>query len=262
MKYYMMITSEVEIPRRNGKILHGTLYNIENDNKKNKKLVIICHGFSGDQNEWGRFPKVAARLVDNGYNALTFDFAGSGKNEREEVSILLQVRNLEDVYKWTRKKGFSSIGTIGLSFGGLTALLADLPERKASVFWAPGFYFMKILSFGMRLKIKLLIYFAPWVKVKYDSLNNLPIIIGRRFFVEIQKLDVNKYLSDFKTPALLMQGTEDDVVGPENNYEAFSYFPDDEDHTLIKVKGANHDFNNELLDEFIEKSIKWFKKYL
>ena len=71
---------------------------------------------------------------------MTLDFSGSGENERELITLSKQARDLEDVYDWVKTQGYSNIAAIGLSFGGLTLLVANLPEIKTKVFWAPGFY--------------------------------------------------------------------------------------------------------------------------
>ncbi|MHA1339323.1 MAG: alpha/beta hydrolase family protein [Promethearchaeota archaeon] len=250
---------EFKIEKADGKTLNAKLYKA---NEPSSSLIILCHGFTGDQDEWGRFIRAARIFAKEGFDALTFDFTGSGKNPREPVCLSKQVKDLEEVCNWAISQGYESIGTLGLSFGGLTSLVANIPQRKAAVFWAPGFYLKK----AMKLKEKMLAYLGlklmPNKIIKQESLNNEPILITSQFIKEIFETDTNEYLKKFTTPALLVQGTKDDRVKAELNFKAIEYFPKDEHHKLIKVEGADHDFYGEHLDQFIKVSLDWFKKYM
>ncbi|MBD3349904.1 MAG: prolyl oligopeptidase family serine peptidase, partial [Candidatus Lokiarchaeota archaeon] len=166
------------------------------------------------------------------------------------------------VYRWGLNKGYSEIGTIGLSFGGITSLVAQLPERKVAVFWAPAFYFTKVMSFWELTFAKIGAKLFPNLTIKRDSKNNEPILITGKFMKEMMELDTDAYLCEFNTPSLLIQGTADDRIGPKNNYQAFSRFPKDKHHKLIKVEGATHDFDGAHLDEFISHTMQWIKRYM
>ena len=37
--------------------------------------------------------------------------------------------------------------------------------------------------------------------------------------------------------------------------------PQDEDHKFVEVQGANHDFEEEHLKEFIKETVNWLEKY-
>ncbi len=255
-----MTEIEIRIPRSDGGELNGILY--ENSNSEVKSpLIIMCHGFTGDKFEWGRFSRTAEVLSENGYDTILFDFSGSGKNERIPILLSDWILNLEDVYAWVKKKGYNSIASIALSLGGLTALLAKLPEIKTIVFWAPAIgippYFRilaKFLSPLMRVLKK--------TPIQRNSLNNEDVSIDYRFLKEIGNIRFNKYLKDFSTPSMIIQGDVDTTVKPKWNISAFSKMPQDNQHQLILVHEADHNFCDNHLEEFIDHSVKWFKKYL
>ena len=143
-----MSVKRLIIPRRNGGLLHAELYSIFEDELDGlPPLVIMCHGGKGDKWEWGRFPKTAEALNKSHFDVLLFDFSGMGENDREPMLVSNQITDLEDVFQWAKNKGYNKISTIGLSLGGLTSLLANLPDRKSAVFWAPGFFMKKIIGF-------------------------------------------------------------------------------------------------------------------
>ncbi|MFX0119816.1 MAG: alpha/beta hydrolase family protein [Promethearchaeota archaeon] len=227
------------------------LFETSTNTKKKSPLVILCHGFTGDKYEWGRFPKTAKRLNEKGFDAIIFDFSGSGENKREPVLLSQQVQDLVDVYDWLKKLDYVDFGIIGLSFGGLTALIANLPVRTA-IFWAPAFYLENITNNSLynHFPFKLLSASPPEIYIEED------------FVHELKEIDTEKYLRKFKYPSLIIHGKLDKTVKPELSKKAEGHFPSNIDHKLLLVENADHMFNNDQLEEFIEESINWLQKYL
>ena len=68
------ITPEAfNLPCTDGLTIRGDVYLAESP----RGSVIICHGFKGFAH-WAFFPYVARSLAEEGINAITFDFSGSG----------------------------------------------------------------------------------------------------------------------------------------------------------------------------------------
>ena len=248
------------IPRSIGGHLHAVHFTNEKVNAseevKQIPFVIICHGFSGDKYEWGRFTETAVALSEVGYESLIFDFSGSGENERELITLSKQARDLEDVYEWVKNQGYSNIASIGLSFGGLTLLVANLPEIKTKVFWAPGFYLKKMFPSSMVKNLKKKPLRIP------SSGEFEPITIDHTFVEDLSNFDSNSYLNSLVIPAIIIQGTADTTIGLDNTREAFKHLPQDEHHKLVEIDDATHDFKGDHVVEFIEITIKWLKKHL
>ncbi|MFX1339127.1 MAG: alpha/beta hydrolase [Promethearchaeota archaeon] len=248
------------LPRSVGGILHAVhfLCQEESSFKSEKKppFVIICHGFTGDKYEIGRFPATAKALNEVGFDALIFDFSGSGENERETLTLSKQVRDLEDVYAWAKNQGYSWIAVIGLSFGGLTILVANLPGIRTLIFWAPAFYMRKFFTSSTEENLKRK-PFTIQSSGDYD-----PITIDITFVESLAGYDVNSYLQKLETPTLIILGKKDGTIGPRDIRKGFKLLPQDEHHKLIEIENATHDFEDEHLTLFIEASIKWLKKYL
>ncbi|MFX1446194.1 MAG: alpha/beta hydrolase [Promethearchaeota archaeon] len=254
-----MSEKRILIERRDGRKLHAVQYLSHGEGSSEKKevfpLIMICHGFTGDKYEWGRFPTTAKALNEAGFDALIFDFSGSGENEREFITLSKQARDLEDVYNWAKNEGYSWIGAIGLSFGGLTLLVANLPEVKTLVFWAPAFHLKNMFSPHAQENLKRKPLILP------TSGKGDPIKINNTFVEELSKYDTITYLQNLSIPALIVQGTKDRAVRPRNIREAFKHLPQDDHHKLIEIENAGHDFDGDHLTQFIEVSINWLKNY-
>jgi esterase/lipase len=253
-----MMEKKLLIPRSIGGNLHSVHYlsrgEYSSEHGKRLPFVIICHGFTGEKYEWGRYPKTAKALNAEGFDALIFDFSGSGENEREFITLSKQARDLKDVHAWSKEQGYSWIAVIGLSFGGLTTLVANLPEIKVIIFWAPAFHIRKFFTEKTIENLKK----KPF-RIASGDLE--PIQINETFVEDLSKYDINSYLQKLRIPVLIVQGKKDGTVRPANTREAFKYLPQDEHHKLFEVEGATHDFDGEHLEIFIKKTITWLKKY-
>ncbi len=263
-----MAQQHLLIPRSEGGTLDAIHYQISSESKKTDTdidekapFVILCHGFTGDKTEWGRFTRTCERLLDEGFESVIFDFSGSGKNIREPITLSKQIQDLRDVYTWAQEQGYTWISTIGLSFGGLTSVIPDLPDRKCAILWAPALYFMRILGGAAKSLIRI-IYSLFNPTIKQTSKNNDPVLIKKAFFFELKDLDIESILENFDLPCLIVQGKDDEQVKVENTREAFSHLPDDIDKKLVVIDNATHDFEGPQLEEFIDHSIAWLKKYL
>jgi len=255
-----MIEKKILISRSIGGNLHAVHFlskeEFSSTDENKPPFVIICHGFTGDKYEIGRFLRTARALNDAGFDALIFDFSGSGENEREMLTLSKQVRDLEDVYAWAKNQEYSWIAVIGLSFGGLTALVANLPGIRTLIFWAPAFYMRKFFTPSTEENLKKK-PFTIQSSGDYD-----PISIDITFVESLASYDVNSYLQRLETPALIILGKKDGTIGPKDIRKGFKLLPQDEHHELIEIENATHDFEDEHLTLFIEASIKWLKKYL
>jgi dienelactone hydrolase len=117
-----------------------------------RPAVVICHGFKGFK-DWGFFPKLAERLANAGFTAVSFNFSGSGVGEGEEFDELDRwahqrpTRDLADlatVVDYTASQGAPWIGLVGHSRGGAFAILQAARDRRvrALVTWAAVDHFL------------------------------------------------------------------------------------------------------------------------
>ena len=252
-----MREKRVLIPNVERSDLHGVLYFALEENPSDRPpILIMCHGFTGDKYEWGRFPETAKVLNKEGYDALIFDFSGSGENERKPISLSKQANDLENVYDWVKNQGYSNIAVLGFSFGGQTVLKANLPGIITYVFWAP---LTLLHTTGDQ---------ADWFKdidkgpVEIPTTGEGgPVIIDMSFVMDIANFQVRPALKRLNPPTLIVQGTMDTKVPLELTKKAFRLMPQDDNHKLVEVQGATHDFDEKHLPEFIKEIVSWLKIY-
>ncbi len=259
----MEVTKEkLVIQNSRGAALHSELYR-NTTPPEETPFVILCHGFSGDRSEWGRFPEAMEKLSQNGYDCLTFDFSGSGENGRELVTLDKQKQDLEDVFAWVKKRGYQRIATIGLSFGGTTLLVANLPEIRVAVYWAPGFYMKEVIGKFHISLIKILGKFRKKPIERASSNKEKPPILFDRTFIEsILHHPPEKYLKSVGVPSLVVHGQEDKTSDINYSRKAIKLIPDGIPHRLVEIPGTGHNFKGEFLDQFIDHTLAWLNLHL
>ena len=97
-----------------------------------KRLVILCHGYTGSKIENGRLFVLTSRALQKaGLNALRFDFAGSGDSSGlfSEMSPNTEIRDALDVLAWAQRR-YTKIAFLGLSFGGATTICASYQAKR------------------------------------------------------------------------------------------------------------------------------------
>ena len=252
-----MEEKRVKISSATGNKLHGVVYIASEDNlQETTPILIMCHGFTGDKYEWGRFPETAKALNKEGYDVLIFDFSGSGENKREPINLTKQASDLEKVYEWVRNQGYLKIAVLGLSFGGQTVLKASLPGIITYVFWAP---FLLLPSIGDQAdRFKDLDKGPIEIPTSGDS---EPLIIDMSFMTEVAKFRARPALKKLNLPTLIVQGTKDEEIPFKLTKKAFSLMPQDDNHKLVEVQDATHDFKEKHLEIFIRETVNWLKKY-
>jgi pimeloyl-ACP methyl ester carboxylesterase len=264
MRKGVNMSEPIIITRLDGGKLHGIYYKLPLPITSERKLIILNHGFTGEKTEWGRFNRTAERLNQAGYDAILFDFSGSGDNVREPILLSKQVRDLEAVYAWGLKQGYGKVTSIGLSFGGLTSLKANLPGRTVAVFWAPAFYLYRIISHKTTPLIYAFLKFVLRHWKKTISLNmgvipTAPLIIDINFISEIENANAPETLKNWNIPTLIVQGAKDSDVNPKWTRECASFLPSTLDKKYIEIPNATHNFKDQLLEEFIDVTIEWLK---
>jgi hypothetical protein len=216
-----------------------------------KRLVILCHGFTGNKAESGRlFVQTARALQKAGINALRFDFMGSGDSsgDFDEMTPNTQIQDALDVLSLARRR-YKKIVFLGISFGGATAICAAHQARirpDALLTWS---------------SVPSLRWWNSTPPIGAKSAGKNPLNVGKRFWVDRPKVDVPEAYVALDIPRFQIQGDND---LPEFRERFAAYCP--KNNPLVRhliVPGADHVFTTwEHRRRVIAESVRWLKKQL
>lgn len=214
-----------------------------------RPTVIICHGFKGFK-DWGFFPRIAERLAQAGFTAISFNFSGSGVAEGDQFTELERWRSqrpstdLQDigtVVDHALDDWASSVSLVGHSRGGALAILhaSRDPRVAALVTWAAIDHFMRFSEDDI----------VRWRhEGRLDVLNTrtgqvLP--IGRAALDDVEQhqhdlLDVTGAAGRLSQPWLIAHGGQDPTVevATASRLAAAARNPAE----LLTIEGADHTF--------------------
>ena len=270
----------IDLYNNSGDRIRGDLRYIER--LKESPVVIICHSFTAFK-DWGFFPYLAERLTENDYVTLTFNFSHNGvegDNDRithfDRFERNTYSKELEDLHSvidavWTGEAGGgiidrAKIVLLGHSRGGGISILQTAEDErvKALVSWSA----VGKLDRWTRHQKK------QWRALNYLPLSKdpgvSPMRLGIGLLNEIEKqperFDLRKATSRISVPWLLLHGSADIIVPPE---EA-EWLNSSSGSELIELKlldGVGHMYNAvnreednyKTLDTVIDITVQWLK---
>jgi dienelactone hydrolase len=216
--------------------------------------VIVCHGFKGFAH-WAFFPYLARTLAQDGLNAITFDFSGSGIGADRESFVQAEAfahntfsRELEDLelvedYGRRRKWIHGKFGLFGHSRGGGMAILyaaAEAADVSSLVTWAA-------ISYPNRWSPEDVI---TWRRRGHTEITNSRTGQVMRLETDLlddvelhgkTKVNIEAAAAKIKAPWLIIHGTADDTV-PSSEAEHLHSLSKGMS-TLRLIEGANHGFS-------------------
>lgn len=235
--------------------LVGHLYTSESES-----IIIMSHGFTGDKSEWGRFDKVAESLNQSGYNALTFDFSGSGESDDDTLTVDKQVDDLNSAIKFVKSKGYQNIGLFGHSLGGLISLKCFTPEIVTMVLWAPVTNKIKSTWDKSYSKEQLQeLDEKGYITKTRDKGVRKTILIDKQMLKDREIINQKDLLKDIDCPILIIHGKQDESVPYSDSEEAIKLLSNDS--KLELVDKADHGFYN-YMNVIIDLSNNWFLNHL
>lgn len=227
---------------------------------KNKKAVLIIHGFAG-----GVYDEeiLANKLELSGYSVFTFTLPGHEKILFNKVKKEDWINKCTYEIETLLNNGFKDIYVIGHSMGGVLAcyLASKYKEVKKLVLAAPAF---KYLTFGEE-NFELLhalknspLLFKDYKKEEIISrLVQFPTSVIKEFtsLVELNQDTPSK----ISIPTLIIQGDNDKIVPITSSQYVYDKLSSKRKKLYI-VEGVTHDmFRSDKVDEVIREVLKFLK---
>lgn len=220
------------------------------------KIVVMCHGFGGNKIEDKRlFVEAARDFARHGYNALRFDFYGSGDSDGEFKDTLMSrhITNVHDVLAWVQDQGYCHVALLGISMGAAAAILAiqDKPVR-ALITWSAvpemqRLYQQYVNTFGMGDENHQEINYKGWA-------------LKREFFRDALSCDIEDALARLKCAKFIVQGTADEPFFVEgfSRWREIVSPPAD----FMEVPGADHTFSSPAFRRHvIRQTTLWLQRH-
>jgi len=223
-----------------------------------RPVLVVCHGFTGSKEGKGKAVEMAEFMVRNGYSVLLFDFAGCGESQGifQDISLSGHIGDLQSAVDFCLEESHGPVITMGRSFGGTTAIChaaSDHRVRGVCTWAAP---------------VSLTDLFMGFTDEELPEDENTTVALAgndgiihlrKSFFTDLSKYDVLRCSSLISPrPLLVIQGTEDAVVPPEEAGAIFNSAREPRD--LLYIEGADHQFSNH--HEYLwEMTLEWLNKY-
>jgi uncharacterized protein len=270
--------SDFHIKGQAGRKLWGSL-NLPKDPRH--PAVVMIHGALGFK-DWAFFPWLAEFFAEAGFPVVRFNFSGSGMGPQtdgpftdieafEDDTISRQVEDLRAVVQSLIQGRIApelpaqkNVFLWGHSRGGAVCLLAagNLPAVRAVAAWA---------SIG-RVNRYLYEVKQAWRRQGFfaqeSSRTGQLLKYSTAFLDDVEKWgkegDLPTYLHNLNLPVLLVHGSQDTSVPPEESESLAAVNPQVQ---LAILAGANHKFNSShpftaptpVLAEATEKTIQFYK---
>lgn len=241
-----------------GEVLRGHLHRPTGTNEKVPGIVLIPGFADTAVGPHNLHRAMADALASNGFAALRFDYRGQGESDGDFRAFTAQsglddARAALELLSRQRDVDRKRVGVIGFSLGGaLACALAETrAEIRALVLLAPVAYPYRVFQTFFTGKHMEQAEREGWI-------DWLGWPVGAAFLAGTKALDPLRALQHSHAATLVMQGTADVEVSPENGaaYERLGA-------TLLRLESGDHQFSSfRLQGEVIHHTITWFQSYL
>lgn len=227
----------IQIPTDDDHLIYGTLDSFES---KKDKLIIFCHGLSGNENEPHYFNAVPF-FTQKGFDTFRFNFYTRATKARQlsECSITTHAEDLNNVIK-RFKDEYEEIILIGHSIGCHAIIKTDTSDVKQIILWDPS---SGMESLGQKY-------------ATYDESSGLYILHwGLEIFINQQMVDEWMELCDIEK--VVKQIPEKTSFIFAGGYKIYDLWRDHLDAFDVEViPGASHGFIEEgAMDELFENTL-------
>lgn len=225
-------------------------------------LVIGCHGFASSK-ESSTFRELEQRLNHKGIAFFRFDFHGHGDSEGdfENLTVTQAEDDVLSAIAFVRSKGYTSLGLVGSSMGGIACILAaaESPKLKTLALKCP-------VSNHNGLLIAKASHTTPeqWRKKGFltrTTSEGKKVRLSTAFLDDDENYDGYEAAKHIAMPTLIVHGDADSIVPLEDSKKLLECLPKGK---LEVVTGANHQFEKadqrnkmyDLLEQFLVKELK------
>ncbi|TXI32060.1 MAG: alpha/beta fold hydrolase [Niabella sp.] len=222
----------------------GLKININENRISDRYVVILTHGFLNHKETEPIAINICKLLELQGISSITFDFRAHGKSQgklRNDFTINGCIEDTLAVYKYA-EKNYKKIILIGVSFGAsISSCLAPKLNLSGLILLNPLLDYHE--SYTKFSKIAYDFYkLDEQIARKMRPLDIYPFNnISPELITQAEKLTPWKELNHLNIPVIIIQGTYDTIISPENTCTIFNQI-ENKYKKLILVKNGTHGF--------------------
>jgi hypothetical protein len=227
---------------------------------KDRPIMILCHGFSTSKDSY-TYVRLEDILNGKGISTFRFDFFAHGESEGEfeDITISEAVDDILNAIKFMKELGYSKIGLVGSSFGGIASVIVAsktddlfILALKSPVSDDLG----KLVAQESRQEIE------TWKErgfIYYISGDGRGLKLNYSFFEDDEKVNGYETAKKIKIPTFIVHGDNDESVPIEQSKKIVGLI---ENSRLEIIEGADHRYSKPedfekmlgLISEFIIKN--------
>lgn len=215
-------------------------------------LVILAHGVTGNKDR-PLLLAVAEGLAERGWPCLRMSFSGNGDSEGDfgEATVTKESEDLLDLLDQLPKG--KKVAYCGHSMGGAVGLM--------TVARAPQIELLVTLAGMLRTGDFYEQEFGDVSPGNGCMWEDQAFPISQGFADDMESIgDLLDEAGELGMPYLMIHGSADDVVSPEDSADA--YEAAEEPKRLLEIAGAEHSFGEQSYAEVIVAIDEWLIKYL
>ncbi len=238
----------MQIRNQQGEIIDHALHPVD---AVNDKLIILAHGVTGDMDR-EMMVKLANSLAKMGWPTMRISFSGNGNSEGQftESTITKESDDLLAVLDQT--KGTKKIAYIGYSMGAAVGSLTAAKDDRINV--------MISLAGMVRTKLFAETEFGDLIPDQDYMWEDQATPLSQKFMDDLRQIDtIIPAIKDLRLPWLLVHGSQDDVVLPDDSTLLFNHLKGKKKHIVIEA--TDHSFAGHW-KQITNHINEWLKTYL
>ena len=212
-------------------------------------VAVLCHGFSSNKDS-STNRALTQELVSRGVAAFRFDFFGHGESEGEfaDLTLTAAIHDLEQALVVVRARGFSTIGLVGSSFGGIIAAIvaARTPDLRVLALKCPVSDYPAV--WRLRLDEAGLAAWRDSGVLAYDF-EGESCRLHYTFYDDLLQYDTYALAGTITAPTMIVHGDADEYVPCNHSRRLVTALPQSVEKRLEIVPGADHAFSRP--DDFL-----------
>ncbi|PSH01619.1 MAG: alpha/beta hydrolase [Nanohaloarchaea archaeon SW_10_44_10] len=207
------------------------------------KWIFFCHGFGSDKE--GSYKIRCERAVEEGWNAVRFDFRGNGESDGDFIdqNLSSKMNDLKAVIDFFEPESYV---LFGMSFGGKVVFHSAPELEPEAVIGKSPVTYNEIMD-----------KFRSVVEEKGEYTHFGDKTIDHRFVDDLEENKFGEVTEQLEVPVAFYHGREDTTVHPEYTWEAAQNL--EKDTRVEMFEGEEHKMSDAANSRLLNSMFQWLE---